>query len=203
MTTSIDDRLEQVLPRVTSDEFLAGQGIGNEIACYIFDYSPADELVVRKHLGWMVDRLASHHRGLRTLHLNLLDVVTAYLSERGLLEKALQLQVAKGDAAMLSALKGPLGAEKVRDFIAARHQPRDFNLVLLSGVGSVWPMLRAHSLLNCLHTIMGTTPLVMFYPGSFDGTTLKLFGQIAAAASNPGAKSYYRAFQLVPGGSHT
>ena len=29
MTTSIDDRLEQVLPRVTSDEFLAGQGIGS------------------------------------------------------------------------------------------------------------------------------------------------------------------------------
>ena len=136
MTTSLDDRLEQVLPRVTSDEFLSGQGIGNEIACYIFDYSPADELVVRKHLGWMVDRLASHHRGLKTLHLDLLDVVTAYLSERGLLEKALHLQVAKGDAAMLSALKGPLGAEKVRDFLEADSLGYLSLEGLMSSVGS-------------------------------------------------------------------
>ncbi|MEZ4281610.1 MAG: DUF1788 domain-containing protein [Myxococcota bacterium] len=36
----------------------------------------------------------------------------------------------------------------------------------ISGVGSVWPMLRAHSLLNCLHTVIGKAPLVMFYPGA-------------------------------------
>ena len=27
-------------------------------------------------------------------------------------------------------------------------------------------MLRTHTLLNNLHTVMGQTPLVMFYPGS-------------------------------------
>ena len=82
----------------------------------------------------------------------------------------------------------------------AEHKPADHDLVLLSGVGSVWPMLRAHSLLNCLHTVMGKTPLVMFYPGSFDGTTLRLFGQITTAKSKPGTKPYYRAFTLVPHG---
>jgi hypothetical protein len=46
---------------------------------------------------------------------------------------------------------------------------------------------------------MGSKPLVMFYPGSFDGTKLRHFGQIAAATTPPGAQSYYRAFILVPG----
>ena len=59
-------------------------------------------------------------------------------------------------------------------------------------------MLRAHSLLNCLHTVMGHTPLVMFYPGSFDGTTLRLFDRIATSGTKPGGKPYYRAFILVP-----
>jgi len=63
-------------------------------------------------------------------------------------------------------------------------------------------MLRAHSLLNCLHPVMDQTPLVMFYPGSFDGTTLRLSGRIAPRASTPGTKPYYRAFTLVPGGTH-
>ena len=199
MSTNLTSRLNQILPRVTSESFLSSEGIGNEIACYIFDYPAQDELRVREHIQLMIGRLASHHSGLCVLHLNLLDVVLAYLQQRGLFEKALEMQATKGDDAVLRALQGPLTADKLRDFIAAEHQPAGHDLVLLSGVGSVWPMLRAHSLLNCLHTVMGQTPLVMFYPGSFDGTTLRLFGRVATSTSKPGTKRYYRAFMLVPG----
>ena len=200
MSATLSSRLNQILPHITSDAFLSSEGIGNEIACYIFDYPAEDELQVRAHIEMMMDRLASHHSALRVLHLNLLEVVLAYLEQRRLLDKALEMQATRDAAALLQALKGPLAAEKLRDFIAAEHEPADHDLVLLSGVGSVWPMLRAHSLLNCLHPVMGKTPLVMFYPGSFDGTTLRLFGRIAPSAAKPGAKPYYRAFTLAPGG---
>jgi len=198
--SALSSRLDQILPRITSESFLSSEGIGNEIACYIFDYPAEDELKVRDHIGFMIDRLASHHSELRVLHLNLLDVAMAYLEKRQLLEKALVMQAKKGDTAVLSALKGPMAAEKLRDFIGEAYKPADHNLVLISGVGSVWPMLRAHSLLNCLHTILGHTPLVMFYPGSFDGTTLRLFGTIGTAPTKAGTKTYYRAFTLVPSG---
>ena len=195
----LSDRLNQVLPRITSDAFLSSSGIGNEIACYVFEYPAEEELKVREHIRMMMNRLESHHRELRVLHLNLFNVAMAYLEQRGLLEKTLRMQEAKGDSGVLQALKGPLAAEKLRDYIASEHNPADHDLVLLSGVGSVWPMLRAHSLLNCLHTIMARTPLVMFYPGTFDGATLRLFGQIGpSTASRPDAKPYYRAFTLIP-----
>lgn len=199
MSATLSGRLNQILPRITSDAFLSSQGIGNEIACYIFDYPAADELQVRDHIQMMLDRLASHHSGLRVLHLNLLDVSIAYLKHRGLFDKVLKMQATKDDAAVLRALKGPMAAEKLRDFIADEHKPAENDLFLLSGVGSVWPMLRAHTLLNCLHPVIGKAPLVMFYPGSFDGTTLRLFGKIVTATSSPGAKPYYRAFTLIPG----
>ena len=201
MSTTLTGRLDQILPRVTSEAFLSSEGIGNEIACYIFDYPAQEELKVREYIAMMMGRFASHHSDLRVLHLNLLEVLLSYLEQRGLLDKALKMQESKGDVAVLQALKGPLAAEKIRDFIAAEHALADHDLLLLSGVGSVWPMLRAHSLLNCLHTVMGKTPLVMFYPGSFDGTTLRLFGQIATTTFKPGTKPYYRAFILVPGGT--
>jgi hypothetical protein len=199
MKTQLLSRLDQILPRVTSEAFLSSEGIGNEIACYIFDYPASEELEVRGHTDWLLDRLETHHPTVNVLHLDLLDVVVSYLKQRKLFDKALQLQRSKGDPALLKALKGPLSAEKIRDYIAEAHNPSDYSLILLSGIGSVWPMLRAHSLLNCLHTAIGKTPLVMFYPGSFDGTTLKLFGQIASSVSQPGTQSYYRAFALVPG----
>jgi hypothetical protein len=198
MKDTLPNRLNQILPKITSEDFLSSEGIGNEIACYIFDYPAEYELQVREHIQMMTDRLASHYNSLKVLHLDLLDVCLAYLKERNILDKAINMQQTKDDAEVLRALKGPLAAEKIRDFIATEHKPSDYDLLLLSGVGSVWPMLRAHSLLNCLHTVMEETPLVMFYPGSFDGTSLRLFGRITASTSSQGTKPYYRAFILVP-----
>ena len=198
MSTPLSARLDQILPRITSKDFLSGEGIGNEIACYIFEYPAKDELIVRDHLEGMLKRLESHHKEVRVMNLNLLKVVVAYLEQRSLLGKAVEMQAAKGDSAVLRALKGPLSAEKLAGFIATNHSPLDADLVLLSGVGGIWPMLRIHSLLNWLHPVMGTTPLVLFYPGKFDGTTLRLFDQVPAPANQPGTKPYYRAFNLIP-----
>jgi hypothetical protein len=68
--------------------------------------------------------------------------------------------------------------------------------VLVSGVGCVYPILRAHSLLNNLHAVMGQTPLVVFYPGRYDGQSLRLFGKITTG-------NYYRAFKLVQPGRNS
>jgi hypothetical protein len=39
MSDRLTERLNAILPKITSPEFLSGSGIGNEIAFYIFDYS--------------------------------------------------------------------------------------------------------------------------------------------------------------------
>ena len=201
MSATLDDRLNQILPRITSKAFLSSEGIGNEIACYIFNYRAQDELAVREHVEMMMKRIASHHGDLLILHLNLLDVVVSYLETRNLYTKALEMQKSKDARGLVRALQGPLSAEKLRDFIASENDLANVDLVLLSGIGSVWPILRAHTLLNCMHTAMGKTPLVMFYPGSFDGMTLRLFGRIENPSSRPSGDPYYRAIILVPGGN--
>jgi len=68
--------------------------------------------------------------------------------------------------------------------------PDQHDLVLVSGVGSVYPFLRAHTLLNNLQSVMGRTPLVLFYPGKYDGRSLKPFNRL-------NSDNYYRAFKLV------
>jgi hypothetical protein len=95
MTTTLANRLNQILPRVTSEGFLSSQGIGNEIACYIFDYPAQGELQVREYIQMLLSRFESHHRDLRILHLNLLDVVLDYLKQRGLFDKALKMEATK------------------------------------------------------------------------------------------------------------
>ena len=198
MTTSLSERLNAVLPCITDPAFLASQGIGNEIACYIFDYPAEYELMVRDHLGLLKSALADKHPSLRVAHLDLLDVIVRYIDHRGHTERLLDKERKTDSAGLLKALKGSLAANRLAKFIADQHQPADADLLLISGVGSAWPMVRAHSLLNCLHPVIGHTPLVMFYPGSFDGTALRLFGRIASGAERPGSRNYYRAFVLIP-----
>jgi len=191
MNDYLTERLNKILPRIISDDFLKGRGIGNEIAFYIFDYPPEDELRVREHIHFLLDHIPKQRPGLRVKHINLFDFILDYLKSRNLLEKALKMQHEKGDETLKEALKGPLHENKLATIFVEVAQPQQNDLVLLSGVGSVWPLLRSHTLLNNLHPIMGNTPLVMFYPGRYDGQSLRLFGKLKS-------NNYYRAFKLIP-----
>ena len=63
-------------------------------------------------------------------------------------------------------------------------------VVFLTGVGAAYPLVRTHSLLNNLQSKIGRTPLILFFPGRFNGQTLQLFGELQETP-------YYRAFRLV------
>ena len=64
------------------------------------------------------------------------------------------------------------------------------SVVFLVGIGKCFPILRSHTVLNNLHHVIDHVPVVMFYPGKYDGQELILFGEIKD-------DNYYRAFKLV------
>lgn len=191
MSDGLTERLNKILLRVIADDFLSGRGIGNEIAFYIFDYPPEQEVRVREQLRILLEHIPKQKPNLRVHHINLFDFVLDYLKGRNLLDRAIQKQKKDGDEALKSALIAPLHETKLASVFAEVVRPEQQDLVLMSGVGTVWPLLRSHVLLNNLHPIMGQTPLVMFYPGRYDGQSLRLFGKLKN-------KNYYRAFKLVP-----
>jgi hypothetical protein len=191
MTPGLKDRLNRILPKLVSDQFLGGRGLGNEIAFHIFDYPPEAELDVRDYLRTLLEHLPKQRSGLRVKHIDLFDFVLDHLESRKLLDKSIAMQRNKGDAAVAKALRAVLDESKLGPLFGDAAKPEDHDLVIVSGAGTVWPLLRVHSLLNNLQAIMGKTPLVVFYPGKFDGLSLTLFGKIHS-------KSYYRAFRLVP-----
>ena len=53
----LTDRLNEILPKIMSDGFLSGSGIGNEIAFYIFDYPPEEELRIRDHIRFLLEHI--------------------------------------------------------------------------------------------------------------------------------------------------
>ena len=195
MSNSLNDRLNKILPMLVSDDFLSGSGLGNEIAFYIFDYPPEDELRVREHVRFLLDHIPQRKPGLRVKHVNLFDFVLDHLKARNFLDKALTMQREKGDEALKKALAGPLQPEKLSPLFCEVAQPAQHGLVIVSGVGSVYPLVRTSGLLSNLQPVMGNRPLVVFYPGKYDQMTLKLFGKLSLSASFEEAEDE----QLLPG----
>lgn len=192
MTFTLDERLNQIIPRITSREFLDSKGLGNEIGFWIFDYPPEREMDVRDFLnGTVLPALSKHVPIIRAGTVNLLTLVSELLEERNLLEKAMEMQLDKGDESALAALRSVLKEDKLAQKIAEQFDIPNLDLLILTGVGSVYPMLRTHTLLSALHPVMGKTPLLMFFPGKYDGHSLRLFNTLAE-------DHYYRAFRLIP-----
>jgi len=191
MSNILNERLNKILPTLTSQKFLSSSGLGNEIGFYIFDYPPEDERRIRVHITWLIEQLPKQQPDLRVKHINLFELVVGYLKSRNLLVPAMTMQRDKGDDALKQALAGPLHGTKLAMVFAKAAKPEEHDLILVSGVGSVWPLIRSHTLLNNLHRMVEHTPLVMFYPGNYDGQSLRLFGKLRN-------NNYYRAFQLIP-----
>jgi hypothetical protein len=187
--TDLNQRLNQVLPRIESDEFLGNLGLGNEIGFYVFDYPAEAELSVRDHLDFMTAKLRS--RGKTFANINLFAEVTALLESRNLLTRAFQKQKLQGDEALFNALKGPLEQNRFAEFIVSKIDLDKCDFILMHGLGTAWPIIRGHELLNALHAKVAAVPTLLFYPGEWDGLALKAFSRM-------GSNNYYRAFKLVP-----
>lgn len=186
---NLQARLNLVLERIESPAFLKSDGLGNEIGFWIFDYPARHELVVRDHLKHIIEKLAK--RGHNFKHVDIFEILIEMLESRNLLERTFTREKQVGIEKLKKALAGSLSQDKIARFIADKIKPEALEFVIISGLGNAWPLVRGHELLSALQDVMGSTPLVLFYPGEYSGRDLHPFGQIES-------KNYYRAFKLVP-----
>ena len=186
---ALGKRLERLYDALSREDFLANRGIGNEIGFYVFAYDPEHEPLVASYLPQLKARLAAH-AGVPVLEFNLYRLLLDVLCDRGLLDVAFELERAQGPAELFEAVRsaiGPAGLiERIEAGLSAPHR-----LVFLTGVGAAYPLIRSHTVLNNLHDVVDKVPLVMFFPGSYDGQELRLFNELKD-------DNYYRAFPLLP-----
>mgnify|MGYP001201175329 CR=1 FL=1 len=192
--SSIKERLDKILPELRKESFMENKGLGNEIGFYIFDYDPEDEMLVRDHIKFLKDKVNNNTTNkIRIVEFDLYNVMLEIIEERGYLEKTMQMEEKQGSAKILKAIKKTLRLTSKNNLFVKYIQDRveENDIVFLTGVGKAWPIVRSHTVLNNLHPVIDKNPLVLFFPGSYDGTELVLFNEIHD-------DNYYRAFSLVP-----
>lgn len=189
---TIHERLDEILPRITSPSFRENKGLGNEIGYHIFDYQPEYEMLVRNHVAFLKEQINNDNSDQHILEFDLYDIVLEILDGKGYLQKNFQMEQKKSSQHVLNAtrkaLRLTLNHDLVIQYMAERVQEKA--IVFITGIGKVFPIIRSHVILNNLHKAVGQNPVVLFFPGRYDGQELQLFGEIKD-------ENYYRAFQLV------
>lgn len=194
MAKSLDERLSEAESIIRQPSFLENKGLGNEVGYYVFDYPAEQELIVRNRIADMKAKYNVPGNSFQIVEYDLYDMVIDILIEKGYLEKCFEFERRKGFERITKSVGNMLRISADDSLIVQRIRDNtpDRCVVFLTGVGKIYPILRSHKILNNLHQVVDNVPVVMFYPGKYDGQELILFGDKEAKDDN-----YYRAFQLV------
>lgn len=185
---------EALRARLKNENFLANKGLGNEVGFYMFCYDPALELDARD----FVARLSREsERGVlpcRIVERNLYDVFLRICEDRCILDKIPQQEHRRGLDALAIILHRSASVDVFASAMAYDdHRPGD--VVFITGVGEIYPVLRLHGLFERLQQAgtFADLPVVAFYPGRYTGQSLSLFSRLPDG-------NYYRAFNLIQEG---
>lgn len=189
---SLEDRLDKAEQMIKMPGFRQNKGLGNEVGYYIFDYPPEQELIVRERVAYMKAKNAKSFDGFEIVVFDLYDLIIDILEQEGYMDQCYLFEKKKGIDRIVKAVGNLLKIDSDDGTIIKHiqeHTPKDA-VIFLTGIGKCYPLLRSHKVLNNLHQVIDQVPVVMFYPGKYDGQALMLFSKIKD-------DNYYRAFRLV------
>ncbi len=183
---SIEERLDRVRALIQDEEFLAGKGLSNEVNIRIFCYKPEEEMAVR-HFVQQIK--ADQSLRCNLVEYNLYEIFLSICEEIGILEAIQEIEEHEGS----KFLKDQLHAAIRSDDFVERIKTNSLisgDVLMLTGVGEVFPFMRIHILLSALQPFFPTTPILVMYPGTFNGHNVKLFDRLDS-------NDYYRAFNVI------
>lgn len=186
--SNLNARLDKIIPKIKEDKFIEGRGLGNEISFYVFDYEPKDELVVRDYIKHVKKEFNYEGTNRRIIEFDLYKILIQMTKEKRIFDQIFKMEERQGKGSLLRAMEPFAQSEMLVQKI--KEQIGNHNVIFLTGVGKVYPFIRSHDILNKLQEVLDKIPVILFFPGRYDGQSLRLFNKLED-------NNYYRAFRLV------
>lgn len=182
----IKERLDKLKKRIQESDFLEGKGLSNEVNIHICCYKPEEEMIVRHFTEQLI---GDQSLKCQITEYNLYHTFLEICDEKRITSSISSIEIKKGKEYLLKQLQQL--ANNTSFVNKMRHEKQtDNEVIFITGVGEVFPFLRIHSLLDAMQPCFEDTPIVVFYPGKFDGRTVQLFEKLKP-------NSYYRAFNVI------
>ena len=184
--SELKERLDSLRILMQEPEFLEGKGLSNEVNIRIFCYDPSEEMMVRQ----FIEKIMAD------------ESMDCHLIEYNLYEVFLSICEDKRISKTIPLMEEKKGMEFIRDQMSRmannmafvnkmKYEPHEAgDVIVITGVGDVFPFIRVHDLLNAMQPEFPDLPILVFYPGNYDGRDVQLFNRLKK-------NSYYRAFNVI------
>lgn len=185
---TISERFEQIFNSIKTPDFLNKSTLGGEIPFFISAYPSNQETYISQNIPGLINRLEKE--GIKLLTIDIYDECITILKETGRFEQVMEKEASMTKEKFLKALKSSFNVEKrLIPALEKKMRETEFQLLIITGIGLVFPFIRSHTILNNLQRVASVKPTLIFYPGEFDGESLKLFNKLKD-------DNYYRAFNI-------
>ncbi|MDE1549712.1 DUF1788 domain-containing protein [Jeotgalibaca caeni] len=192
MKRSLEERLDLIQEEISKPTFRANKGLGNEVGYYVFDYPAEEELKVRAHVEFLKRRNQKSMESFELMVFDVYDIMLDFIEQEDLLEACFEMEAEEGMDYLVESVSALLEMSENHNYFSRyieEHSPENA-VVFITGIGKIFPFVRSHKILNNLHQVFDRVPVVLFYPGKYDGLSLMLFSEFKD-------DNYYRAFELV------
>jgi hypothetical protein len=182
---SIYEKFTFIREVVSQERFLRMEGLSGEIPFWIAPYDVKAENQVDSEIINLVRKL--HNNGIKALCVDLFELSCELVDKYIGLEDMFALEQSMEKQFFIDALQSTINIhERFIPAISARIEAENPSMLLIKGVGKVFPFIRSHIVLNNLQSAVKNIPTLMFFPGEYSGKSLKLFDLLAD-------DNYYRA----------
>lgn len=193
----INNRLDKLKEKLHDPDFITSKRKANEVNCWVFDYPPQHEMVVRERLADMIKRNKKGMDSFQIYNFDLYDIIMDYLESEGFIDQCDKYEERYGIKQVAKSVKNVLRLSMEENLLTdyiKEHTPTDNAVVFFTGVGKCYPLLQATEILNKVLYNMPASynkvPMIVFYPGTYTEQELILFNKIHE-------DNYYRAFRIV------
>lgn len=181
-------KFEHIFNVINNPSFLAMDSLGGEIPFWISTYYAEQENEVRTEIGNLSKKLSNH--GIQPHLIDLFELSIKILDSHVGLDNIYTIEHRKSKPRFKKALQSSINIhERFIPAIKSEVESAEPDLLLIRGVGSVFPFIRSHTVLNNLQSAVKNIPTIMFFPGKYTGQSLNLFGKLKD-------DNYYRAFNI-------
>jgi len=182
------ENFKSIFDVTSSEEFLNMEGLSGEVPFWIAPYDIQLQDAADVELKHLINNLTN--RGIEVLVLDLFEISVHIIDSNIGLDKIFQVEKKKNKDKFKKALQSTLNLqERFIPYIAECVKQSKAKVLMLKGVGSVYPFIRSHNVLNNLQSAITEIPTLMFFPGEYNGKALSLFGDFKD-------DNYYRAFNI-------
>lgn len=185
-------KLKHLRQRLQDPDFQQSRGLSNEVPYYILAFNPADQPLVTEEISQIRRQVTRETAGVDIVEFNLYQIMWHLLADMGIADDVVTMEETDGLDYLTEQLNNALEMTSLNNLFVTYMQeriPNDQTIVFVTGIGEIFPLIRAHKVLNTMHQVITNVPVIFFYPGVYDSLSLTMFGESKE-------DNYYRAFQL-------